>query len=180
MPLRRSDDPPPRKIRIRIRANVELSNQRVTLEGVGEHDANEDERERLRREALMGAVDEKGDPTWFVSPRSQQRRQEQPASETMSERERFRHGAILGAVEGGDVVWSGSPREIFKPEQSSGRRERTSRTPGPRDRARCVAHQGRFPEGGGSAPRRLAQWRFVGSSDTPCERPVIAYSRAGD
>jgi hypothetical protein len=88
---------------------------------VGEHDANEDERERLRREALTGAVDEKGDPTWFVSPRSQQRRrQEQPASETMSERERLRHQAILGAVKGGDVVWSGSPREMFRPQRSRG------------------------------------------------------------
>ena len=88
---------------------------------MGEHDANEDERERLRREALMRAVDEKGNPTWFASRRSQQRhRQEQPGSETMSERERFRHQAILGAVEDGDIVWSGSPREMFKPQRSRG------------------------------------------------------------
>jgi hypothetical protein len=56
---------PTRRIRIRIRATVEprvISG--VTLKGVGEHDANEDEQERLRREALLGAVDEKGNPTW--------------------------------------------------------------------------------------------------------------------
>ena len=86
---------------------------------MGKRDASE--KERLRREALTGAVDDMGDPTWFVSPRSQQcRRQEQPASETMSERERLRHQAILGAVEDGDIVWSGSPREMFKHQRSRG------------------------------------------------------------
>lgn len=82
----------------------------------------------LRREALLGAVDEQGGVAWGRSPRSRFTPQ--------VEKKRLRAEALSGAVDGDDVTWLVSPRHLIqhkRPSEPSERlepeRDRPSRKP---------------------------------------------------
>ena len=56
-------------------------------------------------------------------------------SEAVNDREKLRAEALLGAVEDGDVVWSGSPRSMRPPKPATSASEPTPTPPGPAEQS---------------------------------------------